>query len=441
MHAIKLGPKRKHAPCDRTNANCIGDGAPFQRVHSMQCVGWAGPHRMLHRRSSFPQHAVVVYPRRQFPEHTLESYRAAIEMGAGIIECDVAVTKDGQLVCRHSQCDLHTTTNILTTSLASKCSEPFSPATPDKAASAKCCTSDLTLSEFKSLCGKMDAAVGSAMTAEEYQGGTAGWRTDLYSTDCPTVVTHLESIELIKAAGRKATPELKHYTQHAGMPSYDAIRRKIAVEYINSGVPAEHVWLQSFEEEDVEYWVSQMPSSFGKQAVFLIGSSNGYDQQVHMSKFNEYKAKGFPILAPPQQLLVKPSGHKYAPSPFAEAIKAHGFDIITWTLERSGHLGGGGGWYYGGSADHPVNSITNNDGDMLELTHVLAKDVGVLGVFSDWPATTTFYASCMMDRPKVTCGPKKPCPSGFECSDGSRRARKLLFASGPKGKGECVKAY
>ena len=45
---------------------------------------------------------------------------------------------------------------------------------------------------------------------------------------------------------------------------------------------------------------------------------------------------------------------------------------------------------------------------MLELTHVLAKDVGVLGVFSDWPATTTFYTSCMMDRPKVTCGPNKP---------------------------------
>ena len=32
---------------------------------------------------------------------------------------------------------------------------------------------------------------------------------------------------------------------------------------------------------------------------------------------------------------------------------------------------------------------------MLELTHVLAKDVGVmLGVFSDWPATVSYYASC-----------------------------------------------
>jgi glycerophosphoryl diester phosphodiesterase len=26
-----------------------------------------------------------------------------MEMGAGIVECDVAVTKDGELVCRHAQ--------------------------------------------------------------------------------------------------------------------------------------------------------------------------------------------------------------------------------------------------------------------------------------------------------------------------------------------------
>ena len=50
----------------------------------------------------------------EFPEHTKESYVAAARMGAGIIECDVTFTKDRELVCRHSQCDLHTTTNILT---------------------------------------------------------------------------------------------------------------------------------------------------------------------------------------------------------------------------------------------------------------------------------------------------------------------------------------
>ena len=84
----------------------------------------------------------------QFPEHTKQSYQAAARMGAGIVECDVTFTKDKELVCRHSQCDLHTTTNILATPLAAKCSVPFTPATAGTAANAKCCTTDITLAEF-----------------------------------------------------------------------------------------------------------------------------------------------------------------------------------------------------------------------------------------------------------------------------------------------------
>jgi glycerophosphoryl diester phosphodiesterase len=26
---------------------------------------------------------------------------------------------------------------------------------------------------------------------------------------------------------------------------------------------------------------------------------------------------------------------------------------------------------------------------------VLAQDVGIIGLFSDWPTTTTFYANCL----------------------------------------------
>jgi glycerophosphoryl diester phosphodiesterase len=37
----------------------------------------------------------------QFPEHTKESHEAGARMGAGVLECDVTFTKDGQLVCRH----------------------------------------------------------------------------------------------------------------------------------------------------------------------------------------------------------------------------------------------------------------------------------------------------------------------------------------------------
>jgi glycerophosphoryl diester phosphodiesterase len=109
-----------------------------------------------------------------FPEHTERSYRAASQMGAGIVECDVTFTKDLQLVCRHAQCDLHTTTNVVNIpNLNAKCTTPWAPGvTP------KCCASDFTLAEIKTLCAKMDSFGVNATTAEKYvYGGTADWRT------------------------------------------------------------------------------------------------------------------------------------------------------------------------------------------------------------------------------------------------------------------------
>src|SRR5687767_9486662 len=141
----------------------------------------------------------------QFPEHTRESYEAAARMGAGIVECDVTFTKDKHLVCRHAQNDLHTTTNILVTPLAEKCTTPFSPAVFDAAgnrvapATAECRTSDITLAQFKTLTGKMDAFNPNARTAAEYLGGTANFRTDIYSgPSSGHLLTHKESIELFK---------------------------------------------------------------------------------------------------------------------------------------------------------------------------------------------------------------------------------------------------
>ena len=32
---------------------------------------------------------------------------------------------------------------------------------------------------------------------------------------------------------------------------------------------------------------------------------------------------------------------------------------------------------------------------MYQALDALAQDVGVIGVFSDWPATVSYYASCM----------------------------------------------
>jgi len=77
------------------------------------------------------------------------------------------------------------------------------------------------------------------------------------------------------------------------------------------------------------------------------------------------------------------------PSEYARNANAAGLDIITWTLERSGLLTDGG-WYY-----QTVNSAIKKPGDMRVALDVLARDVGVIGVFSDWSATVTYYANCM----------------------------------------------
>lgn len=341
----------------------------------------------------------------QFPEHTQESYEAAARMGAGILECDVTFTKDRELVCRHSQCDLHTTTNILAIpELAAKCSEPFTPAKFDEEtgellepASARCCTSDITLEEFKMLKGKMDASNPNATTVEEYMGGTANWRTDLYAANSGTVLSHVESIELFKDLGVKMTPELK--TPSVEMPyegDYTQVdyAQQMIDEYKAARVEPEMVFAQSFNLDDVRYWIENEPE-FGEQAVYLDGRYGDPDFDVDdpntwSPDMESLAAEGVNIIAPPMWMLLTLDDNEIVPSDYALAAKDAGLDIITWTLERSGPLTDGGGFYYQSVAD-----VINNSGDMLEALDVLAQDVGILGIFSDWPATVTYYANCM----------------------------------------------
>jgi glycerophosphoryl diester phosphodiesterase len=336
----------------------------------------------------------------QFPEHTAESYIAAARQGAGILECDMAVTADGELVCRHAECDLHTTTNILATDLAAKCEQGFQPAVYDEdgnlvtPASARCCTSDITVNEFKTLVGKMDAADSGATTVEEYLGGTADFRTDLYTTGA-RLLTHAESIELFQRLGRKMTPELKTYNEEKGILTYDAVRQKVIDEYRAAGVPAQNVWLQSFNLPDVEYWIESAPD-FGEQAVYLEGRDpvELVNNPPPLEEFEALKAMGVNILAPPMPALLTTDGNEIVPSEYAVRARQAGLGLISWTIERSGRVNediipSGGAFYYNTTVD-----VLRNDGDIMRTMDVLVQQVGIFGLFSDWPATTTFYANC-----------------------------------------------
>ncbi|MCS6261374.1 glycerophosphodiester phosphodiesterase [Shewanella baltica] len=336
----------------------------------------------------------------QFPEHTKESYQAAIDSGAGIVECDVTFTADKALVCRHSQCDLASTTNILAVpELANKCSSPFTPADAANgvSASATCCTSDITLAEFKTLKGKMEGSNPKATTPAEFINGTPSWRTDLYAGN-GTLMTHAESIEMFKKAGVKMTPELK--AASVSMPfdgfTQQDYAQKMLDEYTAAGVDASQVFPQSFILDDIKYWVANAPE-FAKQAVFLddrYDYNSAFDPQNSATwspSMADLKTKGVEIIAPPLWVLVAlDADKKIIPSEYAKAAKGAGLKIITWSLERSGLLKNGGGFYY-----QSITEAIDNEGDTFELLDVLAKDVGVIGVFSDWPATVTYYANCM----------------------------------------------
>ena len=329
----------------------------------------------------------------QFPEHTIEGYSAARRMGAGVIECDVAFTKDKQLVCRHSHCDLHTTTDILNrTELASKCTTPFTPASNGTAAEALCCTSDITETEFKSLCGKMDGFNPNATSVEEYLDGTPYFRTDLYST-CGTVVTHNEYIDLVDGWNLKFTPELK--TPEVDMPFDGYTQEQFAQDmidaYKDAGIAPSRVWPQSFLPADIFYWIDNEPE-FGAQAVYLderVDTLEGYTNAT--ASIPDLAARGVKIMAPAFFALTKVDNETgtIVPSEYALAVKAAGLDIVTWSFERSGWLKNGGDYYY-----QYVAPVINNDGDMYTVLDVLVQQVGIKALFSDWPATVTYYASC-----------------------------------------------
>jgi glycerophosphoryl diester phosphodiesterase len=333
----------------------------------------------------------------QFPEHTVQSNKAAALMGAGIFECDVTFTQDKQLVCRHAQNDLHATTNILLTNLQEKCTKPFTRANGAEPAVAECRTSDITLEEFKTLRGKMAGINKNAKDIPSYMAGTPPWRTELYSGSGGTVLTHQESIALFKQFGGKFTPELKEAV--VPMPYLGFTQEQYAQALINdykqAGISPRDVFPQSFNLNDVMYWVKNEPE-FGKQAIYLDGryEQKGFspaEPEQLRPTMQELYAQGIRYIAPPIWVLLTTSNKgEIIPSAYAKAAKEAKLNIITWSLERDGPMNQGGGWYH-----QSIKSAIYTDGQIYEVLDVLAKQVGVKGVFSDWPATVTYYANCM----------------------------------------------
>jgi glycerophosphoryl diester phosphodiesterase len=170
----------------------------------------------------------------------------------------------------------------------------------------------------------------------------------------------------------------------------DMYAQKMIDELKSAGVRPRDVYPQSFHKPDVLYWIEHEPA-FGRQAVFLDDANTVAELPDHAALVS-YRAEGIRIWAPPTfALLALDSSNRIVASQAARHAKQAGLDIITWTLERSGILAdGNNGFYY-----QTIDQAIKREGDLFKVIDVLAKDVGVLGIFSDWAAPVTYYANCM----------------------------------------------
>ena len=106
--AHRRGPR----VCARRNAACDAGSRDLHALADCRCSSRRWHCRPLrrprpHARSIVAHRGASAYA----PEHTLAAYRLAIEMGADFVEQDLAVTKDGVLICLHDA-SLERTTNV-----------------------------------------------------------------------------------------------------------------------------------------------------------------------------------------------------------------------------------------------------------------------------------------------------------------------------------------
>ncbi|MES2941508.1 MAG: glycerophosphodiester phosphodiesterase [Pseudomonadota bacterium] len=136
------------------------------------------------------------------PEHTLESYSRAIEMGADFVEPDLVVTKDGILIARHEP-NITSTTNV---AALPKFASRKTTKKVDGVDETGWFASDFTLAEIKEL----GALITDAERPQQFNG--------LYK-----IPTLQEIVDLVKA--RRAStgrdigiyPETKHPTFHRAL--------------------------------------------------------------------------------------------------------------------------------------------------------------------------------------------------------------------------------
>jgi len=311
----------------------------------------AKPHTDFHHHSE----PVVIAHRGAsgyLPEHTLEAYELAVELGADVIEPDLVLTADGELLARHEPV-LDETTDIAA-------HPEFADRKTTKLIDGKPVTGffadDFTLAELKTLRAEErlpDLRPQSAAHDGEFQ-----------------LVTYEEVLDYVGTLDEKVItyPEMKHPSYYAdqGLSIEDALADVLEERHLDR--KRSPVWIQSFEYQSLLNIDERVDNRIGLnidgQGAISDADLNEYASTLDTVSLN--KNRIFPRAA---------DGSISEPTDIVERAHDRGLDVHVWTFRAENTF-------------LPANLREGTDpaarGD-IEAEFQLFYDLGVDAVFSDYP--------------------------------------------------------
>jgi glycerophosphoryl diester phosphodiesterase len=306
------------------------------------------------------------------PEHTLESYRLAIRLGADYIEPDLVSTRDGVLVARHEN-EISGTTDVAA-------HPEFAARRTRKVIGGVAVTGwftdDFTLAELRTL------RATERLPGVRPQNTTFDGRFQ--------IPTFEEILDLAWTEGRRlgrpigVYPETKHPSYHAsiGLPLEPALVAQLRAAGLDR--PDAPVFVQSFEVANLRALAGEIAAPLvqlvdsDEPPADLVAAGDPRDHRALLSpaglaEIAEYAA----VVSPGKDLLISGQG---TPSPVLADAHAAGLDVHCYTFRRENQF-------------LPPALRVGTDpaapGDAVgELARFLA--LGVDAVFTDFTDTAVF---------------------------------------------------
>ena len=326
------------------------------------------------------------------PEHTLQSYRLAIKLGADYIEPDLVATKDGVLIARHEPFIGDENPNTLDSTNVADHSEFDSRLTTkmlDGFPTTGYFASDFTLAEIKTLGAKQ----------------TRGGRPTEFDGDFK-IPTLQEVIDLAKRESRKRGrrigiyPETKHPTFHQTLDPPLPLEERLVKVLKRNGLNKRKapVFIQSFEQSNLKQLNTMTPVRLVQLVDANDTDANG--NPTYAAPFDrpyDWTVSGDPVLE------ARTFGFFATDEGLAE-IKTYADGIGPWKVYIIPTAGGGGGAVFPPPTPNLVDRAhaagllihtwtfrddafpTGYPGGPVE-EYLAFYRLGIDGVFSDFPDT------------------------------------------------------